>query len=253
MSKKLYIKDKMHLSELQDKYHARLVSKGFALERGIKNSDNENIKIKEFKKITRKLEKDMNVKHDRLDNVIEQFNANMKDSKNVLFDKDYVKVKKETFESMNDVIKETNNLMKAQEKVEQVFREVDSYVKSYNTLKRENDRLNVEVDNLEEKNKSLEKENNIMKNFIYELLEKLKKIFRKILFRGNYETQDMVSEQVKDIYDNRQYDNQDVYQISRGTEKQDELFDYAHIPSYYKEKVRYDDYDNDRDDDFEIG
>ena len=63
----------------------------------------------------------------------------------------------------------------------------------------------------------------------------------------------MVSEQVKDIYDNRQYDNQDVYQISRGTEKQDELFEYAHISSYYKEKVRYDDYENDRDEDFEIG
>lgn len=253
ISKKQYIKDKMHLSELQDKYHARLVSKGFALERGIKNSDNENIKIKEFKKITRKLEKDMNVKHDRLDNAIEQFNSNMKDSKNVLFDKDYVKVKKETFESMNDVIKETNNLMKVQEKVEQVFKEVDLHVKSYNSLKRENDRLNVEVDNLEEKNKSLEKENNLMRNFIYELLEKLKKIFRKLLFKGDYETQDIVSEQVKDIYDNRQYDNQDVYEISRGTEKQDELFEYANIPSYYKEKVRYNDPDDDKGDDFEIG
>ena len=31
----------------------------------------------------------MNVKHDRLDNAIVVFNNNMKDSKNVLFDKDY--------------------------------------------------------------------------------------------------------------------------------------------------------------------
>ena len=44
----------MHLSELQDKYHDRLVSKGFKLERGINESDIKNIKIKEFKKITRK-------------------------------------------------------------------------------------------------------------------------------------------------------------------------------------------------------
>jgi plasmid recombination enzyme len=41
ISKKQYIKDKNHLSELQDKYHKRLISKGYDLERGIKNSDNE--------------------------------------------------------------------------------------------------------------------------------------------------------------------------------------------------------------------
>ena len=36
ISKKAYIKDKIHLSELQDKYHERLTSKGYDLERGIK-------------------------------------------------------------------------------------------------------------------------------------------------------------------------------------------------------------------------
>ena len=38
ISKKAYIKDKIHLSELQDKYHKRLTSKGYDLERGIKGS-----------------------------------------------------------------------------------------------------------------------------------------------------------------------------------------------------------------------
>ena len=143
--------------------------------------------------------------------------------------------------------------MKVQEKVEHVFKEVDSHVKSYNSLKKENDLLNKEVKKLDEKNKSLQKENNLMKNFIYDLLEKLKKIFRKILFRGDYETKDMVCEQIKDIYDEKQYDNQDVYQISRGTEKQDELFEYANIPDYWKETIKKDDKTKDRDDDFDIG
>lgn len=40
ISKKQYIKDKAHLSELQDKYYQRLIGKDFDLERGIKNSDN---------------------------------------------------------------------------------------------------------------------------------------------------------------------------------------------------------------------
>lgn len=36
ISKKQYIKDKSHLSELQDKYYQRLIDAGFDLERGIK-------------------------------------------------------------------------------------------------------------------------------------------------------------------------------------------------------------------------
>jgi len=50
ISKKKYIKDKNHLSELQDKYHKRLISKVYDLEREIKNSNNENINLKEFKR-----------------------------------------------------------------------------------------------------------------------------------------------------------------------------------------------------------
>ena len=53
ISKKQYIKDKNHLSELQDKYHTRLVNKGYDLERGIKGSDTKHQKVKEFKKTTR--------------------------------------------------------------------------------------------------------------------------------------------------------------------------------------------------------
>ncbi len=50
ISKKQYIRDNAHLSQLQDKYYQRLVDKGFDLDRGIKNSDNEHISIREFKK-----------------------------------------------------------------------------------------------------------------------------------------------------------------------------------------------------------
>lgn len=78
ISKKQYIKDKNHLSELQDKYHKRLIGKGYDLERGIKNSDNENINIKEFKKITRKLNNELNVKNERLNKSLEAFNEKMK-------------------------------------------------------------------------------------------------------------------------------------------------------------------------------
>lgn len=70
--KKQYIKDKIHLSELQDRYHKRLTDKGFDLERGIKNSDNKNIKIKEFKKITRKLNNQLNIKNESLNKAMDE-------------------------------------------------------------------------------------------------------------------------------------------------------------------------------------
>ena len=57
ISKKQYIKDKAHLSKLHDKYYERLINNNFDLERGNKNSDNEHISIKEFKKNTKKLDK----------------------------------------------------------------------------------------------------------------------------------------------------------------------------------------------------
>ena len=61
ISKKQYIKDKIQLSQLQDIYHERLIEKGYDLERGIKGSDNQHIKIKEYKKLTKKLNQKLNV------------------------------------------------------------------------------------------------------------------------------------------------------------------------------------------------
>ena len=95
-----FIKDNIHLSGLQDKYHQRLTEKGFDLERGIKGSDNVNINIKELKKITRKLNIDLNNKTQRLSNSVKDLQDKMKSNKNVLFDKEYVKIKKDTFDTM---------------------------------------------------------------------------------------------------------------------------------------------------------
>ena len=46
------------------------------------------------------------------------------------------------------------------------------------------------------------------------------------------------------------FDDKDVYDISRGTSKEDELFEYANIPYYYKEydENRYNQKEKDKDD-----
>ena len=84
ISKKQYIKDKLQLSRLQDMYHKRLTEKGYDLERGIKNSDNQHIKIKEYKKLTKKLNKELNVRNDRIDKAMADFEEKMKTTKQTL-------------------------------------------------------------------------------------------------------------------------------------------------------------------------
>lgn len=85
-----------------------------------------------------------------------------------------------------------------------------------------------------------------------ELFQILKRFLRKLLQRGNDYTKDETDEVVKNCYNNEEFDMGDFANISRGTTKQDELFDYVEAPDYYKQRVKdYDEYDYDKDD-FEI-
>lgn len=256
ISKKQYIKDKIHLSELQDKYHERLTEKGFDLERGIKGSDVEYLKTKELKKATRYYENKVDTINKGLDKAMSDLDEKMKSTKNPIFDKEYVKVKIETFESMNNVIKETKKALDFQPKIEQLFNEVDNFTKSHQTLEKENNNLKREVKSLTTRNQNLNAENNKLRNYIDAILEAIKKFFRKILQFGNEYAKDETAIEIKDYYDNEDFDMSDVVKISRGTTKQDELFDYADAPDYLKERVRgIDEYERDYDksDDLDLG
>lgn len=250
ISKKQYIKDKLQLSHLQDLYHKRLTEKGYDLERGIKGSDNKHIKIKEYKQMTKKLNHELNVKNDRFDKAMTDFEEKMKTTKQTfIVDKDFVKVKKDTFESMNNVIKESKKVMELQPKLQTIFNEVDSYANSYKSLKKENQKYKKEISKLEYENQNLEQENRSLMYRLSELFQILKRFLRKLLQRGNDYIKDETAEVVKDCYNNEEFDMGDVVNISRGTTKQDELFDYVEAPDYYKQRVKdYDEYDYDKDD-----
>lgn len=251
ISKKQYIKDNIHLSELQDIYNLRLREAGFDLERGIKNSDRQHIKIKEFKKTTRYYENKVETINKSLDNAMNDFEEKMKTTKNTLIDKDYVKVKKDTFDSMNNVIKETKKVMEFQPKIEQLFNEVDTFSKSHQTLQKENNNLQREVKALTTRNQNLTKENNNLKSYLKTILEAVKHFFRELLQIGNEPTKEATTTEIKDYYDNEDFDTNDVYDISKDTTKEDELFDYAGVPSYLKtSKETYNDKEKE---DFEIG
>ena len=244
ISKKQYIKDKLQLSRLQDLYHKRLTEKGYDLERGIKGSDNKHIKIKEYKQLTKKLNHELNVKNDRFDKAMNDFEEKMKTTKQTLIiDKDFVKVKKDTFESMNNVINESKKVMELQPKLQTIFNEVDSYANSYKSLEKENQRYKKEINKLEYENQNLEQENKSLIYRLNELFQLLKKFLQKLLQRGNDYTKGEAANAIKDYYDNEEFDMNDVVGISRGTTKQDELFKYVNAPEYLKERVR--DYNED--------
>ncbi len=250
ISKKQYIKDKVHLSELQDKYHERLTSKGYDLERGIKGSDREHIKIKDYKKINRKLEQNLNTRNDRLDKVMNEFEEKMKTTKTIPFDKKHIIVEKDTFDTMNKVIKESKKIMELQPKINQVFNEVDSYVSSYNLLEKDNQKYQREIKSLKTRNGNLLQENNKLKSYISTILDVIKKFFRKLLQIGNEPAKEATTSEIKEYYDDKNFDSNDVYDISKGTTKENELFDYAGIPSYLK--TSRNSYAENEKDDYEI-
>ena len=234
ISKKQYIKDNNHLSSLQDKYYERLKSAGYDLERGVRNGDNVNIPIKEYKKITKKLEREVNIYNNRLNKVLDDFNNNIKTSKNIPFDNNHIIINKETLNNMNNVIEEVEEIMKVQPKLDVVFNEVNTFTKNYNTLNKQNKEYKREIEVLQDKNTKLLEENITLKQRLNRYFNKVKNLFRKLLLRGNNYTKDITSESVKNLYDDKEFDKEDIIDISRGTLKQDELFDYAGIPDYYK-------------------
>lgn len=250
ISKKQYIKDNIHLSELQDVYNLRLREAGFDLERGIKNSDRKHIKIKEFKKTTRYYEDKVNTINKSLDNAMNDLEEKMKTTKTIPFYKKHIVVEKDTFDSMQNVIKETKKAVEFQPKINQLFNEIDTYTQSHQTLEKENKNLQREVKALTTRNQNLTKENNNLKNYLKAILEAIKHFFRELLQIGNEPTKKATTIEIKDYYDNNDFDMNDVVEISRGTIKEDELFDYVKAPDYLKSNDTF--YDEKEKDDFQL-
>ena len=233
ISKKHYMKDKNYLSTLQDKYHERMISNGYDLDRGIKNSDNEHIDIKQYKKITKKLNIELTSKNKNLNKSMLELEQKMESNKETIFDKAYVKVKKDTFDTMNKVIEQTKKVMEIQPKIQMVYKEVDEYAKSYKYLEKENQNIQKEVRYLRIKNKELEKENDNLISYMKVILKAIKDFFRQLLQIGNQLTKEATTNEIKDYYDKKDFNKKDIYDIAKNTTKENELFDYANIDKYY--------------------
>ena len=157
----------------------------------------------------------------------------MSSNKETIFDKDYVKVKKDTFDSMNKVIEQTKKVMEIQPKIQRVYNEVDEYAKSYKYLEKENENIQKEVKYLKKRNQDLEKENYNLIHYIEAILKAIKEFFRYLLQIGNQKTKDSTTDEIKVYYDNEDFTKDDVFDIAIDTENEDELFDYINIDKFY--------------------
>jgi hypothetical protein len=145
---------------------------------------------------------------------------------------------------MNKVISESKKVAKLQPKLEGIFNEVNTFAYNYKSLEKENQSYMKEINKLKE-NKKLENEKNNLLYRLNQLYEMIKKYLRKVLKKGDEYTKQETVVVVKDCYDNRDFSMSDVVGISRGTTKQDELFEYVNAPDYLKEKIREYDEKND--------
>lgn len=243
ISKKQYMKDKNYLSTLQDKYHERMINNSYDLDRGIKNSDNEHIDIKQYKKITRKLNLEIESKNNKLNNAMEELESKMETNKETIFDKDYVKIRKDTFDSMKNVIEQTKKVAELQPKIQKIYNEVDEYAKSYKYLEKENINIQKEVKYLKNKNNKLEDEKETLISYINTILKAIKNFFRHLLQIGNEKVKEATTNEIKDYYDNEDFDKDDIYDIAIDTTKEDELFEYADIDKLYSKENNYDDFE----------
>ena len=239
ISKKQYIKDKAHLSTLQDKYYQRLIDNGFDLERGIKNSDNEHISIKEFKKITKKLDNRLEKQNYLMTRDFEELEEKLKTSKPTITGKE-VKIDKDTYDTLNNFMNTSKRVIKDMPNNQALFKELTDYTKSYKDLENEKRNIQVEVRKLEYQNEKLQEENNRLHNFLRNILQTLKKVFHRLLKIGTEKDKNEVILEIKEYHKQDLYDNFDLHDIVDNTSKEEEINDYLYTKTY-----EYDDKDLD--------
>lgn len=235
ISKKQYVKGIEHLRELQDKYCERLNKAGFELERGIRGSNNINVKIREYKKLTKKMGYEMNKQNLILQKSVNKLEEDMQTSKETIVG-DYIKIKKDTYNSMKDVVEKTKKSLEKVPQMEYLITEMSNHIKTYTELDKKNFSMKKEIDNLKFKNEELKEENSFLKYIIKDILKNLKKIFRKILHIGSNEDKHVVVNEVSYCYNNDLYKEKDIIDICKDTDREEEILEITNI--YEKDNVK---------------
>ena len=207
------------------------------------NSDNEHISIKEFKKITRKLDNRMEKQNYRMTRDYEILEEKLKTSKPTITEKE-VKIDKETYDTLQDFINTSKRVIKDMPSNQALFKELEDYTQNYCEMEKQKHNVEVEVRKLELKNEELQKETRKLHNFLNVMLQTLKRFFNKLLHIGTEKDKDDVVKEITAYHSLDYYNDRDLHDIADSTTREKEINDYIYEQNYGYEKD-YDDRDFD--------
>ena len=192
-----------------------------------KESDNEHISIKEFKKLTRKLDARMEKQNHLMTRDYEILEEKLKTSKPTLIGKE-VKIDKETYDTLKEFMNTSKRVIKDILNNQALFEELNDYTNHYREMEREKNNVEVEVRKLEHKNEELQKENRKLHNFLNVMLQTLKKFFNKLLHIGTEKDKDDVVKEITSYHSLDYYNDTDLHNIADGTSREEEINNYIY-------------------------
>ena len=216
ISKRAYIKDKTHLSKLQDKYYERLINNGFKLERGEKNTGIKNIETKQFKNFTKYVDR-VAFREQK------EFQKASNDIKRILskakrkFNSAKVILDGEEYNILLDYFDMYSENVKKQIRNEALYNNISKYITTYSQLETKYKNLDIDHNYLQQDYINLKELYSNLRKFIYEIFQKLKSFFRELLLSKNNNQKEEIIDILKDCYDNKIYDWIDIKDITKKT------------------------------------
>ena len=196
-----------------------------------KNTGVKNLSPRQLKQVTRIFNKDLDNAKWELNRkyrlLISKMDSKTKGilNKKIVFDYN-------TYLELMDYLKQANETVNKVAKSEGLYKELEQEIKYYKALLAVNDEKDNQISYLNNKIDKLEFDNKSFKNFIIQLLQALKDIFRNILLFGKKKEKDIVVSQIKDCYENNLYNDSDIIYITKDTSKEKEMIQYLEERDY---------------------
>ena len=239
ISKRDYIKDQNYLSILQDKYCFRLNNLGFKLERGEKGTKIKNLSLGQLKGITRQYERLANKSKKNIESEHLKIINMLKFSKKKAF-LDSIIINGESYHILLKYLDLYTKEIQNQVIYQNFFNDLDDYIFNYKELEKEYNYSQKVIDNLEEEYEKLDKNNNDLIDFIKNILEMLKDLFRRILLSKNEVDKNKTINILKECYEKDLYNSYDLVDISKDTDKEIEVNDFIKEETLEKEYDYFD-------------
>lgn len=234
ISKREYIKDKIHLSVLQDKNHERLTQAGLKLERGEKGTGTKHLTTQQLKSITKFYERQAYKSKKKIEKDYYKITSALYKAKKIPLT-DTVIIDGEIYHILLQFLHLYSQEIQNQVVYKNVSEELKIYTYDYRDLERRYNNSQNTIEKLEEKNNNLEQKINDLFNFIKQLLEMLKDFFRQILLSKDELKKKKIVNILKDCYDNNLYNSSDLLEISKDTDLEIEVNNYINKDSFEKD------------------